>query len=493
MKILLVSASIEEYWRAPAIESNSHYPLGLAYLHAVLELRNHTVKTLFLNDFDYAESTRIVTEEIASFCPQVVGFNLLTANRVNTFSLINHIEENHGQIQVLLGGIHATNMSRQLLETYPTAIVVVGEGENTAMELIDRLEANESYDDVRGIVYVKDGEVITTPSRPLIEDLDALPFPKHDIFFGEDRTFASILTSRGCPFKCSFCVLDSISRRNVRYRSVENVVDEIEHLVNTYPQLETVWMHDDNFLLQNRRAMKFADEIIRRDIHVKLICSSRLRPPLSVELVKALEKAGFVQILFGLESGSPKILKSTHKQVGHEDIIESFTNLAETRIQATAFLIVGLYGEDENTVQETIDFVQKIQKIKYLYYSDIGVLSIFPGTEIYDIAKEAGIIDDSFWLTDQTTPIFEVEHDVETLMAYKKQILDHISLDRLLSFKGMMAQYKMIPTITRSYMGGSTQTKRAILGGLAQNLNRLSPRLYRSLKSSYRQYLRSEH
>ena len=127
MKILLVSASIEEYWRAPAIESNSHYPLGLAYLHAVLELRNHTVKTLFLNDFDYAESTRIVTEEIASFCPQVVGFNLLTANRVNTFSLINHIEENHGQIQVLLGGIHATNMSRQLLETYPTAIVVVGD------------------------------------------------------------------------------------------------------------------------------------------------------------------------------------------------------------------------------------------------------------------------------------------------------------------------------------------------------------------------------
>jgi len=118
-----------------------------------------------------------------------------------------------------------------------------------------------------------------------------------------------------------------------------------------------------------------------------------------------------------------------------------------TSIDTVCFIIVGLYGEDDDTISETIQFIQKLQKIKYTFFDDIGVLAIYPGTEIYDIAKENGFISDEYWMTDKSVPLFTVEHSSDKLMEYKEIVRDHISLKRLKTIKGFKAQLPLVPYI----------------------------------------------
>ncbi|OGG29101.1 hypothetical protein A2973_00680 [Candidatus Gottesmanbacteria bacterium RIFCSPLOWO2_01_FULL_49_10] len=448
MKVLFISSSFEDDARSKTININSHYPMGLAYLHAFLEKYGHTVHTLFLNDYSYADCRKIVLKNVKMHSPDVVGFNIITQNRTASFRLIHHIHKNNPHIRILIGGIHTTVMYKQILKRFPYIIAVLGEGEITAKEILEKIHARKSLRHVDGIAYVSKRKIIKTKNRVLITDLDTLPFPKHEVFFSETRTIASMITSRGCPFHCSFCVLNAITRGYPRKRSVQNVIAEIEYLIATYPQLETIWFHDDQFFLINSRVIEFCNEIFRKKIKLKFICSGRFKP-ISKEMVEALEKAGFIQVLLGLESGSPKILDLCHKFITHEDVIKAMTLFKNSKIIISTFLIVGLYGETDETVEETIRFVQRIQRIKYLVFVDIGILLVYPGTEIYSIAKKRGFMNDSYWLTEKPTPFFTVEHSQKQLEEFKKRTLDSIAIGRILTPSGFPHQYYMIPWIIK--------------------------------------------
>ena len=460
-RVLFISASFEDRWRSPVINQNSHYPLGLGYLHSYLEKMGHNVTTLFLNDYSYADCFAEVNDSLKKFSPEFVGFNILTNNRTASFRLIEHIHDNFPRIRILIGGIHTTLMYRQIIRKFPYVTAVIGEGEITTAELLDKLKKHLPLNRVKGIAYFSGGRIITTPPRDLIGNLDTLPFPKHEIFFSANRTIASMITSRGCPFSCSFCVLKNISQRIYRKRSVANVISEIEYLISEYPQLETVWLHDDQFFLINQRVIDFCNEIVRRGIKLRFICSGRFKP-VSAEMVRALAKAGFVEVMLGLESGSPEILKKCRKMITHEDVINTLTLFKDSPIFVVAFLIVGLYGENDATVRESYGFVRKMQKIKYLFFGDISILTVYPGTEIYDIAKKAGVIGDSYWLTDKPTPFFTVEHSETELIRYKNITLDHISLLRYPTLRGFAAQLPMTPYILKFFWSNITQAPMVI-------------------------------
>jgi radical SAM superfamily enzyme YgiQ (UPF0313 family) len=343
-----------------------------------------------------------------------------------------------------VGGIHVTVMYEQILNRYPYLTAVLGEGEITFYELVDNRKA---YEDIDGIAFVKNGRIIKTKERALIENLDELPFPKHEVFFSDIRRCGCILTTRGCPFSCTFCCLCSISQRRVRYRSVKNVVDEIEFMRNKFPEMSSIWIHDDSFFLNNNRVIDFCNEIVKRGIEIDFICSGRMKP-LSQQMVNAMEKAGFTHILFGLESGSKEILKSSKKAITKEDAINAIKLFVNSPIRVTTFLIVGLPGETIDTVKETIEFFQTLQKIRYIWIGDdLILLFIYPGTEVFEIAKKKGFIDDNYWLTDKNIPIYAAEHSIETLYQFKNMMLDHISLSRMFTSSGFAAQKKMIPLI----------------------------------------------
>ena len=448
MRVLLLSSTIENRFRSKTINENSHYPLGLGYLHSYLEKQGHTVHTLFLNDYPYVSCKSIILHEIKRFLPDVIGLNIITSNRLSSFRLIQYFHKTYPFIHIVIGGVHATVMYTQILKRFPYVVAVLGEGENTLKELIDSLGQSKSFWKILGIAYVRKRTVIKTKDRGLISNLDTIPYPKHEVFFSPHRTIASMVTSRGCPFHCSFCVLNAISRGYPRFRSIHNIIGEIEYLIRSYPQLETIWFHDDQFFLDNQRVIAMCHEIVKRNIKLKFICSGRFKP-VSNDMVHALERAGFIQILFGLESGSPTILNLCHKYITHNDVIRTVTLFKKSKIILSVFLIIGLYGETDATINETIQFVQKIQRIKYLFFDDIALLVIYPGTEIYEIAKKAGNIKDSYWLQDKPTPYFTVTHSYQKLSLYKNKVLNAIAMKRLCTPFGFISQLVMIPWIIK--------------------------------------------
>lgn len=446
MKIIFITASFEDEQRPPEIQDNGNYPIGLGCLHSFIESKGHDVKTLFLNDYEPQECINISSRSIEDFNPDVVGLQILTVNRVCSFRLIELINNNYPNVKIVVGGIHVTVMYEQILNKYPFLIAVLGEGEITFSELIDDGKGIENID---GIAFNHNGRIIKTRERALIENLDELPFPKHEIFFNESRRCGCILTSRGCPFSCTFCCLCSISQRRVRYRSVNNVVDEIEYLIKKFREISSVWIHDDSFFLNNDRVIEFCNEIVNRGIKIEFICSGRMKP-LNKQMITALEKAGFTHILLGLESGAKEILKTSKKAITKEDAINAIELFSKTSIRVSLFLMLGLPGETIETVKETIEFVQTLQRIKYIWFGDhMIILFIYPGTEVYEIAKAKGFIDDAYWLTDKNIPFYTAEHSIETLFEFEDMMLNHLSLSRIFTSSGFDAQKKMIYLIFR--------------------------------------------
>ena len=411
-KVFLVSPALQE--NTQAYSRDNSYGLGLACLHAVIEKAGYQIKTVCYNNTPLIESEAELIIELKAFDPDFLLIQVFTMNRVAAYRLIKMAKSINPGVNIILGGVHASIYPSQLLENFPVDYVVIGEGEATIVELLSTLSAGRDPSGIRGIAYKKEGRVVITEERPLIEDMDSLPFPKHELFMTPERKMACILTTRGCPFKCSFCCLHTISKRKFRKRSAKNAVDEVEYIVNTFKNIKIIQIADDTFTLDPQMAMDFCREIVRRKIKVQFLCSARIKPA-SVELFKLMEAAGFKSIGFGLETGSAKLLKSIHKSITREDVIETFKMLKDINISISTYLMVGFPGENKETVSETIDLIKKLQKIKYFEFAGVARLWVYPNTEVYEQLRDAGMIDDSYWLTEKDVPFFTLEHSEEEL------------------------------------------------------------------------------
>jgi len=449
-KVLLVTSNFEDIPISQTkTPEESHYPVGLAYLHSYLESKKIDTKILCLNNQNYDCCFKEVLNKIKNFSPDIIGFQLLTSNRVSSYRLIEYIHKEYPEIKIVIGGIHTTIMYKQLIKTYPFLIAVLGEGEITFVELIEELNKKKiNLKKINGVAFWSRGAVTRTPPRELIKDLDTLPFPKHELFFKNPKRYSGcLLTSRGCPFSCSFCCLNPEAKRIVRFRSPENVVDEIEHMINTLPQITEIFIHDDSFFVSNERVIKICDEIVKRKIKMDFVCSGRIKP-ISKEMIKKLEEAGFSRVLVGMESGDNGILKSCHKGINQEDVVNCFKLFSKSKINLKTFLIVGLPGETIGTINETLRFIKKLQRIKYTSYSKYpNLLMVYPGTEVYDIAKSKGMVSDEFWLSDKEIPVYTAENSYAQLKIFGELLANNLSFSRMSTWRGFVAQFEMIPYI----------------------------------------------
>ena len=442
MKVLLVSTPCEYNPVFPhAAEDDSVYPLGLIYLKSYLELKGHTVELAWLDHLTETWEPALITR-MEQFRPDVVGFTILTVNRVTTYHGIELIHEKHPETRIVLGGIHATIMYHQLLNKYPYVVIVRGEGELTFEELLIQPDLTK----IKGIVYADRGYILKNLDRELIPDLDTLPFPDHKEFFKGNRTSANILTSRGCPGNCSFCCLNPVSKKRVRQRSVENVIKEIDYLTTAFPKLETIWIEDDTFFLNNKRVIDFCDEVIKHKYKVSFCCAGRIKP-LTEEMVIKLELAGFKEVMLGLESGDNDVLKRCHKGITQDDTLAAITLFSKKNINLTLYIIVGLPGETRQTILTTARFIQRLQRIKYIHFWTVGILLVFPGTEVYKLSKQSGVLDDTYWLTSETTPYYTVENARDITNSYSDLLLSYIKMEKIVTLSGFLHQFFMIPWI----------------------------------------------
>lgn len=466
MKVLLVSHSFETNLRSySATDCNTPYSLGLAYLSSSLKTRGHQTEVLWLDSYSFAVAHKRIMNSISKMSPDILVIQMFTMNRVSSYLLIEECSLKYPYIHILVGGIHASAMYEQLIKKFKNIIIGIGEGEYTLPEIVNALEKDSSgLSKIKGIVYWKNGAMRMTPPRELNYNLDELPYPDQEVFFEAEpnRTLACVTTSRGCPFNCSFCCLPIISHGAYRERDIDEVVKEIVDLKRKYPRLKTIQFSDDNFTMKNERVIDFCKKIIPYSLKLAFEASARIKP-VSEEMLYYMEKAGFRKIMFGLETGSKKMLDSIHKAITQEDAIALFHKLKKRKLIVTTLLLIGFPGENEDTINETINFVKKLQKIRYNYITMVGKLCIYPKTEICQIAKNRGKFSDDFWASDEPVPYFTIENDLSTLKRWENKILDNCSIARILTIKGFINHFLSMPGVIIKYLITNKSVARSVI------------------------------
>ncbi len=395
MKTLLLSPKLGSGFRGSL-------PIGLGYLKACLLKEGFTeVKVLDMGRLKVESIREIIHTE----SPEIVGITTFTDIRGNALKAVAIAKEINPRVKTILGGVHATLMYQQIMENYPAVdIICRGESERTIVELFQALSNAGDLRKVKGIVYRQDGEIVVTEEREKIRDLDALPFPNYDdidLKKYEDvsgpwkgKPVATIITSRGCPFSCTFCS-SRLVWGNWRHRSVSNVLDEIEWLVSQYG-IGIVSILDDIPTSNKARFKEFCQGILNRGLHITWRASTRA-DCVSLELLELMREAGCLLLSFGVESGSPTILKNLNKKQKIEDVVNAFAWCKKAGIKTHFNVIIGAPGETRATIEETKNLIKKTRPTDM----DTTNMTLFPGTALWKQAQDEGLCDDSFFLTDQ--------------------------------------------------------------------------------------------
>jgi len=395
MKILLAYPpySLHELYDKLEAIGNTSPPLGIGYIGAVLEQAGHQVKILDAPTLGYR--LKDILREFERFQPDLVGLTCLTPDFRKAVDLAHALKKENGAT-IVIGGPQVTAEPEKTLSFDCFDFGVIGEGEETIVELVERLEKNRlsDFSDIKGIIYKKDGQIVRTPGRPFIADLDKIPFPARHLMPGFSQyhptpasykhlPVGTIMTSRGCPFHCVYCDR-SIFGNAYRFRSAKNVVDEIEMVVNRFGAREIrIW--DDTFNARPERVIAICQEIINRGIKVSWTCLGRVNF-ITDELITWMKKAGGWQISFGIESGDEEVLKNIKKGQTKEMVRQALQICRKNGMGARGFFIIGLPGDTEETMQKTIDFAKSLPLDVAGFYVTIP----FPGTELTKTAKKTG-------------------------------------------------------------------------------------------------------
>ena len=373
-------------------------PLNLMYLASSLEEESYSVK--IIDDDLLQKGYENVSKQAEKLNPQLVGVTATTSTIKSALKYLELIKNILPESLTVIGGPHTTFMPYETLKNSDNLdVVVIGEGEETMVDLADHATQNiEDINDVNGIVYrdLKDGNLRTTEKRPLIKDLDKLPFPaRHLVPFdsygvSQEQT-GGIITSRGCVYNCNYCSSSLIMGKKFRSRSPGNVVDEIEELINTY-HINDIGFMDDTFMLNKKRASDIADEIKARDLDLTFVASSRV-DRVDKSLLENLKSSGLKTIYYGVESGSQRILDLMKKGITLKNVEDAVKMAKDVNLEVLTSFILGYPGETEEDMNTTIDFSTKLDS-DYCQYS---ILTPFPGTPIYKDLIEKNLIDNEDW------------------------------------------------------------------------------------------------
>jgi radical SAM superfamily enzyme YgiQ (UPF0313 family) len=384
MKIILTRPDYHTHLITP--------PLGLGYLASYLEKYGHEVRIID------ALNLSLSNEKIISSCKEsgLIGIYCLSDFYLETKDLVRRLKLEN--LRVVVGGPHASALPQETLEDTGADFIVIGEGEQTLLELANALEHGRNTKDIPGLLSQEDSAL---KKRDFISDLDSIPFP--DWFQIDPRKckkaphgaviknfpVAPIITSRGCPYICKFCASPHLWARTIRFRSPENVVDEIEFLVKDFGVKE-IHFEDDNLTLKREHIEKICNLILERKLKISWATPNGVRADtLTKDLVRLMKKSGCYFLVFGIESGSQKILNNIHKKTDL-GIIERAARLASSEGLITqGFFIFGLPGETEETIKETVDFAKKIP----LDRAQFLLLDVLPGSALWDELGGAKIAD----------------------------------------------------------------------------------------------------
>lgn len=388
-------------------------PIGVYYIGALLQAHNHEVE--ILNWHAVNKTPHEIKRTLALKKPDIIGFSVLHANRWGAIDIAKVAKKLRPKVQIVFGGIGATFLWQYLLATYRQIdYAVVGEGEYAFLELVECLEKGDAHriGTVPGLAFRKEGKIVLTgPAAPLA-DIDSLPNPAR--YF----TFQHVISSRGCPYNCSFCGSPRFWNRKVRFHSPAYFVEQLELLHDK--GITYFYVSDDTFTLKRERVLAICRLILEKGLPVTWQAISRVNC-IDEEMLYWLRKAGCIQISFGVESGSERIRDFLNKDISTGDITRAFRLTRRYGILPRAYFIYGSPGESWETIQESIDLMHAIKPLDMASY----ILDIYPGTALYrDYQERTGSNDDIWQQRIEDIMYFETDPELsaEMVMAFGNRL-----------------------------------------------------------------------
>ena len=395
--------------RSPAITKSGtiYNPIWLAYACAYLKKNNMEAK---LYD-SCAEQTNLdeTIKIIKNYNPQLIVLDTSTPSINEDVHCAEEIKKIMPNVHICLVGTHPSVLTEEVLNM-STSIDSIArhEYDATIVDLAKAISENRDFSTVNGISYRKNGHIIHNPDRAYIENLDEFPFVSEiykkylniNSYFFSAATLpmVMIMTGRGCPSRCFFCVYpQTFHGHKYRLRSSANVVAEFEWIVNNLPEVKSIGIEDDTFTANPERAKEICRMLIKKGIHKKVKWWANTRVHTDLELMKLMKKAGCRLIIPGFESGSQEILNNIKKGTKIEQAIEYMKNAKKAKLLVHGCFMVGNKGETRETMEQTLKFAMKLNPDSAQFFPLIP----YPGTQAFDWAKENGYIktyDYSKWL-----------------------------------------------------------------------------------------------
>lgn len=400
-------------------------PVGPLSVAASLEKAGHTVMffdSLMHNDDigdknHFGASFERIEQAARDFNPDIVGVTNLFSTQINkAFAVTELVKRIDRNIKVVVGGPHATAVPQDFLASPSIDMVVVGEGELTILDIADYYAGKKEIQDVKGVAYMQAGLMKVNPPE-YIQNLDDIPYPAYhlidmekyfqlaaagfgsrpnDIFYHPMRE-VSVITSRGCPFECTFCAIHPTMGYKYRYQSPEYVAGHIELLVKKY-KVDFIHFEDDNLTLNPPRFEKILDMLLEKQIFFEWDTPNGVRADaLPRRLLEKIRRSGVRELRIAIESADQDVLsKIVRKRLDLDKVMETIRNCKELGIPLSAFYVVGMPGETKELIQKTLDLAYELMK-SYNVTPHVNIAMPLVGTEMYDIAvKNNYIVKDDY-------------------------------------------------------------------------------------------------
>lgn len=413
IKILLLNPFLEVFEDDPA---GINPVLGLAYLASFLRSKNVEVKIIdiaaeganFVSKIGkktkYGLPEEQIIGRIKDYDPQIIGItcqSTLHANEAYETARLAKIAKKESWL--VMGGAHPSAVPEEVLNDQNIDLVVRGEGEITFWEIIKTFPDRDNFQKIQGISFRQREKVVNNPPRPLVRNLDILPFPARDLLpmekylylarkginYNMNDRVVTMITSRGCPGNCIYCAVRTVWGRSWRGRSPEDVVDEIEQIIKDF-KIKEVHFLDDSIAVDRKRLKKICDEIIKRKLDIKWTTPNGIAVwMLDENLLVKMKKAGCYRLTFGLESGSKEILhKFIRKNYNYREAREIIKFASKIGLWTVGTFIIGFPYETREQIKDTIDFATSTDLDFAVFY----IANPFPGTPMYEIYKKENLL-----------------------------------------------------------------------------------------------------
>ena len=374
--------------------------LGIGYISSWLEKYGYKVKITDPHTFDWNADKSV--KEILKYNPKAVGITATTNNRLKAIELIKKLKKENPDLFIFVGGPHFALSARNALENVlEIDVVVKGEGEITSQELLDEYQKDKDFKKIQGIFYRENNQIKETFDRPFEQDIDKFILnwelfeieKYHRNIEGTNIRAVGVMSSRGCPSRCAYCVNAAFRKGILRLRSPIKFVDEIEFLKNKYG-FKGFDFWDDTLTISKEHVKRICNEILKRKLNIKWYARARV-DTVDKEMLESMKKAGCIKISYGVESGSPKIIKIIRKNITIEQALTAAQISSDLGMKITMNFMVNLPYETMNDLKMTIGLMKKLNSIKNVT-SAYGFSIIYPGTEMEIIAKKEGWLSRDF-------------------------------------------------------------------------------------------------